>query len=107
MSTVIPAYAGIQRLCFYSTYALTHFTLYSRSYCHLCDDMLLALQALQADFSFTIKVIDVDADPALVAVYDELVPVLIGTKEGIPPQQLCHYFLNENMVREFLSIPTS
>ncbi len=90
MSTVIPAYAGIQRLCFYSTYALTHFTLYSRSYCHLCDDML-----------------DVDADPALVAVYDELVPVLIGTKEGIPPQQLCHYFLNENMVREFLSIPTS
>jgi len=107
MSNVIPAHAGIQRLCFFSLYALTHFTLYSRSYCHLCDDMLLALKALQADFSFTIEVIDVDADPALVAVYDELVPILIGTKEGIPAQQLCHYFLNDNVVRGFLSIPTS
>ena len=107
MSTVIPAYAGFQRLCFHSTYALTHFILYSRSYCHLCEDMLLALQALQADYSFTINVIDVDADPALVAVYDELVPVLIGTKEGIPSQQLCYYFLNDNVVREFLSVPTS
>jgi hypothetical protein len=69
--------------------------------------MLLALQALQADYSFTIEVIDVDADPALVAVYDELVPVLIGTKEGIPSQQLCYYFLNDNVMREFLSVPTS
>ena len=69
--------------------------------------MLTALQALQAEFSFAVEVIDVDADPALVAIYDELVPVLIGTREGLPPQQLCHYFLNENMVREFLSMAPS
>lgn len=65
--------------------------------------MLAALQALKPAFSFTVDVIDVDADPALVAVYDELVPVLTGTKEGMPPRQLCHYFLNENIVRDFLS----
>ena len=69
--------------------------------------MLTALQALQATFSFDIEVIDVDADPALVAVYDELVPVLIGSGQGSPPQQLCHYFLNENAVRGFLSRSTS
>ena len=65
--------------------------------------MLAALQALKPAFSFTVDVIDVDADPALVAVYDELVPVLTGAKEGMPPRQLCHYFLNENIVRDFLS----
>jgi thiol-disulfide isomerase/thioredoxin len=86
---------------------VTHFTFYSRSYCHLCVDMLHALRALQAEFSFAVEVVDVDADPALVAVYDELVPVLIGAREGFPPQQLCHYFLNENAVREFLSMAPS
>ena len=44
------------------------FTLYSRGYCHLCDDMLQALLALQqAGERFEVAVIDVDADPALVA----------------------------------------
>ncbi len=82
---------------------LIRFTLYSRSYCHLCDDMLAALQALQPEFSFLVDVVDIDEDPTLVAVYDELVPVLVGVRNGAPPRQLCHYFLNENEVREFLS----
>lgn len=86
---------------------MTHFTLYSRSYCHLCDDMLAALQALQPEFSFDVDVVDIDEDPTLVAVYDELVPVLVGARDGRPPRQLCHYFLNENDVREFLSGPTT
>lgn len=80
---------------------MIHFTLYSRSWCHLCEDMLVALRALVGD-SVPIDVIDVDADPALVARYDELVPVLVAHREGKPPQQLCHYFLNENAVRDFV-----
>ena len=53
------------------------FTLYSRSYCHLCEDMLAALQALApAGQSFAVDVIDVDLDPQLVERFDELVPVL-------------------------------
>jgi uncharacterized protein YjaZ len=78
------------------------FTLYSRSYCHLCEDMLSALYALQADsLHFEVEVVDVDADPALVARFDELVPVLFG-EPGQP--ELCHYFLDEAAVRRYLAL---
>ncbi|HWW03808.1 glutaredoxin family protein [Collimonas sp.] len=93
-----------------------HFILYSRSYCHLCEDMLQALLVLQAPDEnaagyvvdsaadrFTVELIDVDADPELVAKYDELVPVLVGNKDGQEPMQLCHYFLNVELVKSFLS----
>ena len=36
-------------------------TLYSRPACHLCDEMLEALQPLQSEFGFTIEKVDVDA----------------------------------------------
>ena len=77
------------------------FTLYSRSYCHLCEDMLNALNALQtATLRFDVEVIDVDADDALVARFDELVPVLFGD----PAQpELCHYFLDEAAVRAHIA----
>ena len=81
---------------------MTRFTLYSRSYCHLCEDMLVALRKL-VDDQVPVDVIDVDADPELVALYDELVPVLFGHREGETPAQLCHYFLNENSESEFLA----
>jgi thiol-disulfide isomerase/thioredoxin len=78
-----------------------HFTLYSRSYCHLCDDMLVALEALQSPQKpFTVEVIDVDADEALVARFDELVPVLFADLDA---PELCHYFLDEAKVRALLS----
>ena len=82
-----------------------HFTLYSRSYCHLCDDMLDALNALQGEGPrFTVDVIDVDADEALVARFDELVPVLYGE---LSEPELCHYFLDEAAVRRHLATPKS
>lgn len=72
-------------------------TLISRGYCHLCHDMELALGPLLPEFGATLKVLDVDADPALEAKYDELVPVLLhGDTE------LCHYFLDEDKVRQCL-----
>lgn len=78
-----------------------HFTLYSRSYCHLCEDMLAALNALQTpQRPFTVEVIDVDADPALVARFDELVPVLFA---DLNEPELCHYFLDEAKVRAVLA----
>ena len=82
---------------------MIHFTLYSRSYCHLCDDMLEALQALSGEYPFTTEIIDVDADEALVAQFDELVPVLFGRKGTGTAAELCHYFLDEHKVREFLA----
>jgi len=77
------------------------FTLYSRSYCHLCEDMLATLQALAPeDRPFEVDVIDVDADPALVERFDELVPVLYGR---LDEPELCHYFLDEEAVRNYLA----
>lgn len=78
-----------------------HFTLYSRSYCHLCQDMLDALMRLQSPESpITVDVIDVDGDDALVARFDELVPVLYA---DLSAPELCHYFLDEAKVLEVLN----
>jgi thiol-disulfide isomerase/thioredoxin len=82
---------------------LVHFLLYSRSYCHLCDDMLQALQAWQERYAFTVEVVDVDADEELVARYDELVPVLIGSKNGSESVEICHYFLDHEKLQTFLA----
>lgn len=85
---------------------MTQFTLFARSYCHLCDDMLAALQAMApAQQPFTVAVIDIDAaaeagDPAPLAVFDELVPVLFG---DLHQPELCHYFLDELAVRNWLA----
>lgn len=76
--------------------------LYSRSYCHLCDDMLSALEVLRADCQFSVEVVDVDADEALVALYDELVPVLVGRDADGRILPLCHYHLDVAAVRAFL-----
>ncbi|WP_322399854.1 glutaredoxin family protein [Massilia luteola] len=79
------------------------FTLYSRSYCHLCDDMLAALQAFMArqGQAYTVDVVDVDADPALASRFDELVPVLAGDPAGT---EICHYFLDEAALRRHLGL---
>jgi thioredoxin reductase (NADPH) len=60
--------------------------------------MLAALDALRGEFRFDLRVVDVDADPALEARFDELVPVLEA--EG---RELCHYFLDEPAVRAYLA----
>lgn len=70
--------------------------LYSRSYCHLCDDMLAALEGLRGECDFDVTVIDVDADPLLEEKYNELVPVLV-TGDGV---EICHYFLDVAKLRE-------
>ena len=73
-------------------------TLISRSYCHLCHDMEVALAPLTAEFNVKVNVVDVDACPALEAKYDELVPVLLHGET-----ELCHYFLDEAKTREYLA----
>lgn len=51
---------------------------------------------------FTVDVIDIDMAPAgegLLALYDELVPVLFGDSAQAP---LCHYFLDKGKVEAYL-----
>jgi hypothetical protein len=82
------------------------FTLYSRSYCHLCEDMLAALRAFMAHegLAFSVDVVDIDAssDASLLARFDELVPVLVGEDPDGP--ELCHYFLDEAALRRHLKL---
>lgn len=66
-----------------------HLTLYFREYCSLCHAMRDALRPYQARHGFTLDVIDVDNDPALVERFDELVPVLMHGET-----EICHYHLD-------------
>lgn len=68
-------------------------TVYARNYCHLCDDMITALKALQDQFTFAIEVVDVDTDADLERRYGEKVPVLMHKS-----RELCHYFLDPKAV---------
>ncbi|WP_039875383.1 glutaredoxin family protein [Herbaspirillum frisingense] len=79
------------------------FIIYSRSYCHLCDDLRDALRAALGAQPAHIEMIDVDADPALVARYDELVPVLMGQARDGQWLQLCHYHLDPLRLQDFLA----
>ena len=56
-----------------------------------------ALIPLAAEFAVDVEFLDVDADPELEALYNELVPVLLH--EGT---ELCHYFFDDAKVRDYL-----
>ena len=73
-------------------------TVYSRAYCHLCDEMIAGLRALQTGARFELEIIDVDSDATLEARYGELVPVLMSAAG-----ELCHYHLDAAKVNEYLS----
>ena len=72
--------------------------LYSRGYCHLCDDMHAALERLRGEFGFELDVIDIDADAELERRYNEWVPVLMhGQKE------LARWRLDLDVLRAYLA----
>lgn len=69
--------------------------LYSRRYCHLCEEMLAALKSLDPGLSPEIR--DVDADPALEARYGDDVPVLM-----LGDVELSRHRLDPERVRAYL-----
>ena len=73
-------------------------TLYSRNYCHLCDEMIAGLRELQAANRFEFEIIDVDRDPAFEQLYGEKVPVL-----AYGGRELCHYFLDRAALTALLA----
>lgn len=73
-------------------------TVYSRNYCHLCDEMIAGLRTLQAGFHFELDIVDVDSHPELEQRYGDKVPVLAcGTTE------ICHYRLEPAVISEYLA----
>ena len=77
-------------------------TLYGRVYCHLCHDMEKALVALLHELGqgaeFSIELIDVDENEDLEHQFGERVPVLLAGG-----RELCHYFLDTEAVRAYLT----
>lgn len=72
---------------------------YGREDCHLCQNMILALQDIQERISFNFKVIDIDSDPELIALYGEKIPVLMSP---LTNQEICHYFLDVAALDDYL-----
>ena len=51
-------------------------TLYTRSQCHLCEEMLAELEPL-IEGKASVDVVDIDSDAALILRFGEIVPVLM------------------------------
>ena len=74
-------------------------TVYERSGCHLCEDMVSALSEWKAELGFEIERVDVDTSPDLAELYGPRVPVLAcGSIE------VCHFFLDLDALRRALRV---
>lgn len=73
----------------------TPLRLLSRQWCHLCHEMEAALMPLVHELGLTVEVLDIDADPALEARWNEDVPVLLAS-DG---RELCRHALDADAVR--------
>ena len=71
---------------------------YVRHGCHLCDDMLMALEAMTVRWPFELEVIDISGDETLETLYGTRVPVLLGNDE-----EICYYFLDEEALQAYFS----
>jgi glutaredoxin len=69
---------------------------YSRAGCHLCEDVKNVLRKLERRADFRWREVDIDADPALRAEYNEEVPVVF-----IDGRKAFKYRMDE---REFLRV---
>ena len=74
--------------------------LYVRRDCHLCAEMHRELMDLGVRLLLAVEMVDIDSDPHLAARYGHKVPVLVGGDE-----EICHYFLDEPQLAEYLSRP--
>jgi glutaredoxin len=70
---------------------------YSRPECHLCEQAMRELRALQAELGFVLSERDIDRDPALQRAYFERIPVI-----ALDGEELFDHFLDEAVLRERL-----
>jgi thiol-disulfide isomerase/thioredoxin len=76
---------------------MTLLTMYSRTYCHLCEDMRQELESLKTQLEFELEIVDIDSAPALEQRYGELVPVLLHGEH-----EICHYHLDGSALAGYL-----
>ena len=73
-------------------------SLYGRRGCHLCDDMQVELRKFGSELGFTLKIINIDEDSALIDEYGTKVPVLMHENH-----EICHYFLDPQALQMYFS----
>ena len=71
---------------------------YGREECHLCLDMIAALQELQKQRSFSFTFVDIDDDLDLKKRHGERIPVLASSNN----QEICHYHLDTAVLDAYL-----
>ena len=75
------------------------FFLYSRKYCHLCDDFLVKLESLLKGMDYTCHVIDVDENLDLKRLYGARIPVLVANNV-----ELCETKFDEKTICQYLEL---
>ena len=75
-------------------------TVFTRRGCHLCTEMIQALESLRPELGFEFSTVDVDTDPELASQYNTRVPVLVA--DGM---EVCYYVLEEDLLRKHLQAP--
>ena len=74
-------------------------TVYIRHHCHLCEQMVQALEPWRQGFDVHLDLVDVDDDPVLAARFGERVPVMADGEEV-----LAEFFLDESVLRLHLGL---
>jgi glutaredoxin len=72
-------------------------TVYSQPECHLCEEAMGVLRALEAELGFDLREVDISVDDRLQRAYFERIPVVL-----IDGEELCEYVVHEAAVRERL-----
>ena len=72
-------------------------TVYSKPDCHLCEEAVGALRALQPELGFELQERDIRDQDSLHRAYFERIPVI-----ALDGEELCEYFLDEALLRERL-----
>jgi len=69
------------------------FQVYSRSGCHLCEEMIEHLNVLKENHEFDFEVIEITGNVILEEKFGVKVPVLIQNTT-----EICHYFLDPKLL---------
>ncbi len=77
-------------------------TLYSRENCHLCEDMIIQLQAMTEKYKFSLKIIDIDKTEKHVQKYNNIIPFLCF-EEKSNSIEICKYFFDEDALASFFN----
>ena len=73
-------------------------TMYSRTGCHLCEDMQNQLPAYLDEAGLSLNIVYIDNNSDLEQQYGSLVPVLKAAEK-----EICHYFLDVKALQQYIS----